>query len=43
MVQNLPSNALNMGSFPGRGTKILHAAGQLSLSDRIEDPEQPTK
>ena len=31
MVKNLPSNAGNIGSIPGRGTKILHATGQLSL------------
>ena len=31
MVKNLPSNAGDMGSIPGRGTKIPHAMGQLSL------------
>ena len=30
MVQNLPYNAGNTGSIPGQGTKIPHAAGQLS-------------
>ena len=30
MVKNLPSSAGDMGSIPGWGTKILHAAGQLS-------------
>ena len=29
---NLPSNAGNMGSVLGRGTKILHAEGQLSCA-----------
>ena len=28
--KNLPSNAGDAGSIPGRGTKIPHAAGQLS-------------
>ena len=30
MVKNLPSNAGDVGSIPGRGTKIPHVAGQLS-------------
>ena len=30
MVKNLPSNAADTGSIPGRGTKIPHATGQLS-------------
>ena len=30
MVKNLPSNAGDAGSIPGQGTKIPHAAGQLS-------------
>ena len=30
MVKNPPSNAGDTGSIPGRGTKIPHAAGQLS-------------
>ena len=30
MVKNLPSNAGDTGSIPGRGTKIPHAMGQLS-------------
>ena len=30
MAKNLPSNAGDAGSIPGRGTKIPHAAGQLS-------------
>ena len=33
VVKNLPSNAGNMSSIPGQGTKISHATGQLeSLS-----------
>ena len=31
MVKNLPCNAGDVGSIPGQGTKISHAAGQLSL------------
>ena len=30
MVKNMPSNAGDVGSLPGRGTKIPHNAGQLS-------------
>ena len=30
MVENLPSNAGDMGSIPGQGTKIRYASGQLS-------------
>ena len=32
MVKNLACRAGNLGSIPGWGTKISHAAGQLSLS-----------
>ena len=31
MVKNLLANTRDTGSIPGPGTKILHAAGQLSL------------
>ena len=31
MVKNLPSNAGDVGSISGRGTRIPHAAGQLNL------------
>ena len=31
VVKNPPYNAGNSGSIPGRGTKIPHATGQLSL------------
>ena len=30
-VENPPSNARDTGSIPGKGTKIPHATGQLSL------------
>ena len=30
MVKNLPANAGDTGSIPGQGTKIPHAAKQLS-------------
>ena len=30
VVKNPPSNGGNVGSTPGRGTKIPHAVGQLS-------------
>ena len=30
VVENLPANAGDTGSMPGRGTKITHASGQLS-------------
>ena len=32
VVKNPPSNAGDVGSIPGQGTKIPHATGQLSLS-----------
>ena len=31
VVKNSPSNAKDVGSIPGRGTKIPHALGPLSL------------
>ena len=31
VVKNPPYNAGDAGSIPGQGTKIPHAAGQLSL------------
>ena len=50
MVKNPPSNVGDVGSIPGRGTKIPHAAGQLSPSATTrepachdEDPAQPKK
>ena len=38
MVENLPSNAGDVGSIPGRGTKISHAMGQLSLHATTTEP-----
>ena len=50
MVKNSPSNAQDLGSTPGRGTKIPQSTGQLSPSSGTrgparpsEDPEQPKK
>ena len=34
VVKNLPSNAGDVGSIPGLGTKIPHMAGQLSLGTK---------
>ena len=31
MVKNLPADTEDMGSIPGLGTRIPHAAEQLSL------------
>ena len=38
MVKNPPSNSGYVGSIPGRGTKIPHAAGQLSLHAATTEP-----
>ena len=38
MVKNPPSNAGDADSIPGRGTKIPHAAGQLSPCAAITKP-----
>ena len=52
MVKNLPSNAGNVGSVLGQGTKISHAKGQPSprattpesqRTHRSEDPAQPKR
>ena len=47
VVKNLPSNAGDEGSIPDLGTKISHAAGQLSLpgsdwplTPHLEEPQQ---
>ena len=37
MVKNLPSNAGYVGLFSGWGTKIPHAAGQLSPCTTIRE------
>ena len=43
MVKNLSCNVEDMGSVPGRGTKIPHASGQLgpSTTDPKWDNERP--
>ena len=38
MVKNPPSNAGDAGSIPGGGTKIPHAAGQLSPRASTREP-----
>ena len=38
MVKNLPSNAGDVGSIPGQGTKIPHATGQLSPCATTTEP-----
>ena len=38
MVKNPPSNAGDVDSIPGRGTKIPHAVGQLSLRATTTEP-----
>ena len=38
MVKNLPSNAADVGSIPGQGTKTPHATGQLSLCAATTEP-----
>ena len=55
VVKNTPSNAGDSGSIPGGGTKIPHAAGQLSprattielayLNERARGPQtrEPTR
>ena len=38
MLKSLPSSAGNVGSTPGRGTRIPHAAGQLSPHTATTEP-----
>ena len=38
MVKNPPSNAGDVGSIPGQGTKIPHATGQLSPHATTTEP-----
>ena len=38
VVKNLPSNAGDMASIPGWGTKIPHDAGQLSPRTATSEP-----
>ena len=40
VVKNLPSNAADVGSIPGWGTKIPHATGQLSPCATIREKTQ---
>ena len=39
MVKNLPCNAGDVGLIPGRGTKIPHAAEQLSPCAVMTEPQ----
>ena len=48
VVKNLPCNAGDAGSIPGRGTKIPHAMGQLSphaaaREKPVHHNEEPTR
>ena len=43
VVKNLPSKCRDMGLIPGRGTKISHAAGWLSLSATSRNPHSTTR
>ena len=38
VIKNLPSNAGDMGSIPGRGTNFPHAMVQLSLRATTTEP-----
>ena len=38
VVKNLPYNAGDVGSIPGRGTEIPHAMGQLSSCTSTKEP-----
>ena len=40
VVRNPPCNAGDTGSIPGRGTKIPHAARQLSSRTSTREPTQ---
>ena len=41
VVKNPPYNAGDAGSIPGQGTKIPHAAGQLSPCATTTEPTHP--
>ena len=44
MIKNLPSSAGDVVSIPDRGTRILHATGQLQKpAHRNKDQSQPQK
>ena len=38
VIKNPPSNAGNVGSIPGQGTKIPYATGQLNLFTTTREP-----
>ena len=38
MVKDLPANSGDVGSIPGQGTEIPHAAGQLSTRAATREP-----
>ena len=41
VVKNPPSNKGDMGSIPGQGTNIPHAAGQPNLCATTTQPTRP--
>ena len=41
VIENLPPNTGDTGLIPGRGTKIPHAMGQLSLSTATTEATCP--
>ena len=41
VVKNLPANAKNAGSILGKGTKIPHVMGQLSLHPKTREACTP--
>ena len=43
VVKNLPSNAEDEGSIPGRGIKIPYATGQLSPRATTTEPRASTR
>ena len=43
VVKNPPSNAEDASAIPGRGAKILHATGQVSLCNTIESAHAPKR
>ena len=43
VVKNLPSNAGDVGSTPGQGTKIPNAVGQLSWVPQLLSPRASTR
>ena len=43
LVKNLPCNARDAGSIPGRGTKISHAVEQLNRRATTREPVHHNK